>query len=1319
MADLLARFKLVDEMSDKLGNMAESGQNMISQWEQAGEAVNTAFEGVASAVSTAATTADGVATSIDGIQGAADSAASSANSLTDSLDGYGAAAGEAASQTDFWTDAVGNYDKSALEAVYSTEELVEMGLKSAQALEEQERMLELCDQSADSLSRSIEATADIEAELSRTVEEASAAMDELNNNEKVSAETKAELARASVEASEAMSELARAQDEAQAAMEAYDAVMTSGTTDLGELEAAAERAGHAAEALAEANGKASDASEELSKATQKATEEAENSGKKGVEAVEGVASALAAAGITAMVKEIAEAVYELATAFSEAESTVVKATGATGEALDGLTTSMMDAYAASKSGSLDDTAGAIGEINTRMGLTGDKLTEVTGLFLDYADITGTNVVGSVQNVTKVMNQWGVEADDVESVLDKLAYAGQISGASVDNLSSTLITGAASFQQAGLSLDSTIQMLADFELAGISSTTAITAMRTAVNHFSDEGLDAEEALQSVINEIANMENAADATALAVDTFGSRAGQQLAAAIRNGTVSVDTFSSSLEAADGTLKTTAEAAQTLDQKWTQASNNISTAFTSAVQPTLDKISSGLAGVMNGIGDFLNEHPAVTKAITAIGVGLGVAVVAIGAVAVASLSAIPAVSALGVAINAAIWPITLIAAGVAAVVGVVMLLADAFSAAEDETAGMTATTREQYYELQDLNAEYEEACATYGENSEEALRLKYQVDDLTAAFEANRQTVEEFTAEVDELCESVTSLTDDFNSAMTEINANETGTLSLIQKYEDLATQANLTGAQQKELEAVTKKLNEAYPELAQRIGAATTNAEDYAAAMKKACEQEAEELRQQQAQETYVEALAKRAELTEEIAKAQENVNLEQARMDDMSGWTHFWTAGEWDDLEAYQAALDELNAAQAENEATIAQIEQGWADIAAAEEEAANQSVSYEDAVTTALDSVQTEMDELCEAYDAAYEAARSSIDSTIGLFDTMKVECETSVEDMMSALESQTEYLNTYAENLKLAAQYGLDEGLIQSLSDGSTESAAYLQEIISNIEELGGTTDGLSAEAQAFVDNFNGAFTEVETAKDQFATTVADMETDFSTKVDEIGAKMQEMVDGMNMSDEAASQATATLDSYISSIKAKQAEAVSAAEAVAAATAAALSSTASSSAKVSVPGHAKGTTNAENAFVAGENGPELVVRRIDAYANGTTDSAAAFIAGDNGPELIVGQQGSTVFPTEETDRLIDALSGRQEQPLQVYAGDGSSGKEKPSEQVKRILLEIAGSGAIEVGGGGGVDKETVLEILYDHLKPVLMNIIQGEIYEEGELSYEY
>lgn len=305
-----------------------------------------------------------------------------------------------------------------------------------------------------------------------------------------------------------------------------------------------------------------------------------------------------------------------------------------------------------------------------MALTGDKLTTVTGQFLDFSEITGTDVVGSVQNVTKIMNKWNIEGSNVESVLDKLAYAGQISGASIDGLSSTVINSSATFQSLGMDLDNAIGLLADLELYGTTSQTTVTGLRTAVNNFTKDGLDAETALRDVISEIANMKDESEATALAVETFGSRAGQEFAGAIRSGAISVDSLSQSLDVAQGTLTATAKTAQTLDQKWTQASNNISTAFTTAIQPTLDGISSGMAGVMSSFGDFLNEHPAVTKAITAIGVGLGVAVVAIAAVSVASLTAIPAVAALGATISAAIWPITLIAAAVAAVVGVVMLL-------------------------------------------------------------------------------------------------------------------------------------------------------------------------------------------------------------------------------------------------------------------------------------------------------------------------------------------------------------------------------------------------------------------------------------------------------------------------------------------------------------------------------------------------------------------------------------------------------------------------------------------------------------------------
>ncbi len=80
----------------------------------------------------------------------------------------------------------------------------------------------------------------------------------------------------------------------------------------------------------------------------------------------------------------------------------------------------------------------------------------------------------------------------------------------------------------------------------------------------------------------------------------------------------------------------------------------------------------------------------------------------------------------------------------------------------------------------------------------------------------------------------------------------------------------------------------------------------------------------------------------------------------------------------------------------------------------------------------------------------------------------------------------------------------------------------------------------------------------------------------------------------------------------------------------------------------------------------------------------------------------------------------KQQPLQIFADTNiKDNNTTTQEQVKHILLEIGGNGTIEVEGNKGVDKGTILEVLYEHLKPILMNIIQKEIYEEGELSYEY
>lgn len=1319
MADLLARFKLVDEMSDKLGTMAEKGQSMTEQWERAGDAASAALEGIAGGVSTAVSSVDGIATSIDNLQ-------------------------DAMGQADYWTDAVGNYSKELLEATYSTEELVEMGMKSADALEEQNRMLELCERSASELGQSMEATAQIQQDLSAAMDEAAQTADRLADNEDVSAETKQALAKASTEAAEAMRELEKAQQEADEALEVYNQTMASGTSDLNQLEAAAERAGHAAEALAEANGRATEATEELSNASEQAAEEAEGAGNKGTDAIGAVAGALAAAGITAKVMEIAGAVYELSGSFSEAEKTIVGATGATGRELDELMSNSLDVYASSSAENLNEVAASMMNVKTATGLTGDALEEATDAALVLNNVLGYEVAESSRTAGALMKNFGVSAQEAYNLiaigaqngadkngdlLDVLnEYSAQYSalGLSAEEFVSSLVDGA----EAGVfSVDKVGDAVKEFNIRAKdgSDTTAEAFELLGMNadimseKFAAGGDTARTAFFEVVNALESMDDPMAKNAAAVGLFGTQY-EDLEATVLPVLSGIEGGTLDMYDAVGTL---AEGAQSMGDEWQAAGNSIKAAFGSAITPAVSAGSSALAGFVQGVGEFLQEHPAVTKAITAIGVGLGVVVAGFALYAAGSAVAKAATALFGTTLSAAIWPITAIAAAIAAVTAAVLFLVDAFQEDLGEVEGLTATTREQYYELQDLNAEYEEACEKYGETSEEALRLKYQVDDLTASYEANKQTVEEFTAEVDALVQSHDDLISSYEESMTTLDQNAVGTMSLIQKLDDLASTTNRTAAQEEQMKAVIDQLNTDLPDLALSYDDVTSSTEKSIAAMKQAAEAQAEQERQAEQKQAYVDLLKEQANLEEEIAKAEENVRLEQERMDNMSGWDHFWTGGEWDDLEAYQEALDELNAAYEENQAALQGIEDDWAEVAQAAEDAAESPASYEEAVAVAYDNVRAKVEELCAAYDEAYQAALESFEGQFGLFDEAEADMDATVANAQAALDSQLAYWESYSANVETlkntsAEDLGVTqenyEALMAYAQSGSEEAAGLAASMAEAINS--GNTEAVAALAETVG--------QVQAAKETAAAAVADWQTDFTAQMNAIEQEMQDTINGMDLSEEASAAASSTISSYAEQIRAGKSGAVTAAREVASAVTSALSAANATihvnvTSSGSVAGHAKGTTNAESVFLAGEQGPELVARPAAAYANGTTDSTDYFIAGENGPELIVGEQGSTVFPTQETDRLIAALNEKR-QPLQVFANGGgsetSTGRQTAQEQVKRILLEIAGSGAIEVSGNGA-DRETVLQIMWENLKPILMSIIQSEIYEEGDMSYEY
>lgn len=1165
----------------------------------------------------------------------------------------------------------------------------------------------------DGVATSIDQAEEAQTDLTAAMERASQTMEELAGNDNVSAEAKEELARASEEAEEAMNALTAAQERAQQAMDEYDQLLASGCDNLDELEEAAQNAADAARELDEANRRAADATDELSDATDRAADEAEEGSERGQKAAEQLATVLTSAGIAKMVFELADAYMEASEAAAEFEVATMKISTIADTTQVSLSTLSGDLLALSMA-----TGQSVNELSeaTYSALSASVETasavEFTATATKLATGGFTSSATAVDVLTTALNAYGLEASYAENISDMLITTQNLGKTTVDELAASVGKVIPLASAYGVEMDNLSTAYAELTKGGIATAEAGTYLKSMLNELGDSGSTVSAVLMeetgSSFSELMDMGySLGDVMDVLGTSVGGSAGafNELWSSSEAGigalslyNAGAEQFNTTLDAMQTSAGATSAAYATMtdttahaQEELSNAAANLQISIGQQINPLIEKLYGLGTNMLNFMTEFTQEHPVVTKAIAAIGIGVGVAAVAMVGVTVATTTAIPAIISFGVALNTALGPIGWVAIGITALTAAVAAFIAMNEENLGETEGMTAATRAQYYELQDLNAEYEKACEQYGETSEEASRLKYQVDDLSAAFEANRQTVEEFTAEVDALCESVHSVSDDFNSALSDINANEVGALSLIQKYDDLASKADRTAAEEKALAAVNKQLAASYPEIAAQMGSATMSTEDYVEAMKKAAEAEAEEQRQQQAQETYIEALQKRAELTDELAKAQENVNLEQQRMDDMSGWDHFWTGGEWDDLEAYQAALEELEAAMAENDATIAEIEQGWEDLAEAEAEAAEATVSYEDAVNTALSSVQADIDALCEAYDAAYESALSSIDGQIGLFDTMATETELSITDMQAAFDSQIEYLNTYSENLRKAAEYGLDEGLVASLSDGSEESAGYLNAIIENIEALGDS----SAEAQAFVDNFNSSFQEVEAAKDEFATTVATMETDFDEKMAEIEGRLDEAIDNMNMETDAATAAKQTMDAYTQAIRDGTSNAVSAAESAANAVSAALSSSYSGGNVTAVAGHANGTTYAEDAFIAGEEGPEL----------------------------ILGKAGSTVFPADETDRIIDAVTNNYDDYSTSYTlatpAAGAGNEDGREEQTKHITLEIAGGSPIEVNGGSGTSKEDIVEILVANLRPALLNIVKDEIFEEGDGSYEH
>ena len=352
--------------------------------------------------------------------------------------------------------------------------------------------------------------------------------------------------------------------------------------------------------------------DELQNEEKEVGEEAEKTSEGGLSAFGVALGNLAATAITAVIDklgELAAAAVNAFESFDEGRDNLIKATGAVGDAADEITAAYSKT-AKSVRGDLGDIGSAVGEVNTRFGFTGDKLSSVTEDFVKFADITGTDATQAVRLVARAMGDAGIDADNYSELLDKLAIAAQASGISVDTLTENLTKYGAPMRALGFDTAESIALFSSWEKAGVNTEIAFSGMKKAISSWSKDGKDAREEFKKTLGEIAATPDIATATTKAIEVFGAKAGPDLADAIKGGRFEYSEMLKVLEDSTGTVENTYEETQSGIDKINLAVQGLSVTFGEAAGKLIDEYAPKIEHIISLFTDLINgTDGAVTR--------------------------------------------------------------------------------------------------------------------------------------------------------------------------------------------------------------------------------------------------------------------------------------------------------------------------------------------------------------------------------------------------------------------------------------------------------------------------------------------------------------------------------------------------------------------------------------------------------------------------------------------------------------------------------------------------------------------------------------
>lgn len=1019
--------------------------------------------------------------------------------------------------------------------------------------------------------------------------------------------------------------------------------------------------------------------QELTEEQKKAAEGAGGFGNAGVQAIEAVGGAIAAAGITVAMKSIADAYMEcveVAGNFEQAMSAVEAIANSNTSEMAALTAEAKELGATTKF-TAQQSANAM-EYMAMAGWDAREMLNGMDGVINLAAAAGEDLAQVSDIVTDNLSAFGLKASDTAHFADVLAAAAANSNTNISIMGETFKSSSSVAGALGYSIEDVAVMVGLMANNSVKGSRAGTALRNIFNGLLDgvtltakafgeldysavnsdgsmKGLmETVEDLRGYFSQMTEAERVNNAMTIA----GMRGYNGLLAILNATNEDFQSLYASINNCNGAAERMAKVKlDNLNGDITLA-NSAMEALQSTIgeqfNPELRELTQLKTELLNGLNDFIIENPSLTKGLMA---GAGAAM-ALGTAIVGANTAMKVWKALNLASLFATpaGPFLAVVGAAAAATAAVVTFVDATRDGGPAVRELTVAARELNAEMEEAGKTHEDAAAEILATANTADFLIGKLEEMEAAEGENAEQSQEYQNTLALLLRTMPELSDCISTTTDEYGrstyALETDTAALRANTEEWKKNA--------QAKAYQDYLNTVYDQYGEVLQEAAEN--EIGLTMAK--------YKQEEASQKYNAAIERMNELWAEASEKAEEQNREFGTLVDASAFL----SQEYYDLQnSLENLSQELFDAQSDVDAHEKAIEKDKEAVAAAEEEMSlldkvvqdlmrtlgiyteeeENLTAQESAVREALDETMASVQALTKAYADAYE----SFSGQFGLFDEAKADAEATVAAAQEALKTQLSFWKGYAANIaalkKISAEHlGVTQenynALMEYVRSGTPEAAGLAADMVKAVND--GNTQALTDLADTLG--------EISASQEEAAGDVAEWTTGLNEQMDQLIRDMKEEIGKLDMSEEAKESGRATVQAYID-----QAEGMLPQVQAAYARVARAASLALGPAKYADSawyanggrGYASGTANAVPGWSwVGEEGPELM--RMHGGEQILPSSVSREVAEDyNAYTRYTAAQGvQSARPPLEVTGTSGAAAGRPKIDLHLHIEAGAS-----------------------------------------------------------------